>query len=68
MANAEYEKTMRKTHVNFVVTKCGAIINKKYPYLHGTPDFLCECDCCGEGCGEVKCPYCIGVDFGSYAQ
>ena len=60
---------MRKTHANFVVTKCGTIINKKYQFLHATPDFLCECDCCGQGCGEVKCPYCIdGVDFDSYVQ
>ena len=69
IAIAEYEKTMRKTHANFVVTKCGTIINKKYQFLHATPDFLCECDCCGQGCGEVKCPYCIdGVDFDSYVQ
>ena len=60
---------MRKTHANFVITKCGTIINKKYQFLHATPDFLCECDCCGQGCGEVKCPYCIdGVDFDSYVQ
>lgn len=69
IAIAEYEKIMRKTHANFVVTKCGTIINKKYQLLHATPDFLCECDCCGQGCGEVKCPYCIdGVDFDSYVQ
>ena len=23
-----------------------------------TPDSLISCDCCGEGCVEVKCPYC----------
>ena len=69
IAIAEYEKTMRKTHANFVITKCGTIINKKYQFLHATPDFLCECDCCGQGCGEVKCLYCIdGVDFDSYVQ
>ena len=60
---------MRKTHANFVITKCATIINKKCQFLHATPDFLCECDCCGQGCGEVKCPYCIdGVDFDSYVQ
>ena len=69
IAITEYEKIMRKTHANFVITKCGTIINKKYQFLHATPDFLCECDCCGQGCGEVKCPYCIdGVDFDSYVQ
>ena len=60
---------MRKTHANFVITKCATIINKKCQFLHATPDFLCECDCCGQGCGEVKCPYCIdGADFDSYVQ
>ena len=69
IAITEYEKTMRKSHANFVITKCGTIINKKYQCLHATPDFLSECDCCGQGCGEVKCPYCIdGVDFDSYVQ
>ena len=41
-------------------------INKEYPWLHATPDFLCSCDCCGEECGEVKCPFCIdNCDFES---
>jgi len=49
--------------------KSGTTINKKYPFLHATPDFLCECSCCGQGCGEVKCPYCIeGLDFDNYVQ
>lgn len=60
---------MKETHANSVVTKCWTIINKKYPFLHATPDFLCECDCCGQGCGEVKCPFCIeGLDFDSYVK
>ena len=25
----------------------------EYP-VHATPDFLGSCDCCGNGCGEVK--------------
>lgn len=69
LAIAAYEKTMKETHANFVVTRCGTIINNKYPFLHATPDFLCECDCCGQGCGEVKCPFCIeGLDFDSYVK
>lgn len=40
-----------------------------WPFLHAAPDFLSKCDCCGQGCGEVKCPYCIdGIDFDSYVQ
>ena len=69
LAIAAYEKTMKETHANFVVTRCGTIINNKYPFLHATPDFLCECDCCGQGCEEVKCSFCIeGLDFDSYVK
>ena len=40
-----------------------------WPSLNATPDFLCQCDCSGQGFGEVKCPYCIyGIDFDSYVQ
>ena len=54
-----YEKVMKEKHTNFHVETCGTFINQEYPWLHATPDFLCCCDCCGEGCGEVKCPYCL---------
>ena len=63
----QYEEEMKVIHINFRVTKCGTIINKEYPFIHATPDFLCSCDCCGSGCGEVKCLYCIeGLDFDTY--
>ena len=62
-----YEQIMKDKHVNFRVVKCGVFINEDYPWLHATPDFLCSCDCCGEGCGEVKCPLCIeNCDFENY--
>ena len=62
-----YENAMKKEHVNFKVVKCGLIINEEYPWLHASPDFLCSCDCCGEGCGEVMCPLCVeNCDFESY--
>ena len=33
-------------------------MNKDYPWLRATPDFLSSSDCHGKGCGEIKCPYC----------
>ena len=64
-----YSSYMKQSHVNFKVTKCGTYIDPEHPFLHATPDFLCECDCYGAGCGEVKCPYCIeGLDFNKYCQ
>ena len=67
LAISAYEQAMKEKHLNFKVEKCGVFINKEYPWLHATPDFLCSCDCCGEGCGEVKCPLCIeNCDFENY--
>ena len=58
---------MKSEHENFQVKNCGTFINKEYPFLHATPNFLCTCDCCGLGYGEVKCPFCVdSLDFESY--
>ena len=42
-----YEKIMKEKHTNFQVTRCGTFINKQYPWLHATADFLCRYDCGG---------------------
>ena len=65
-AISAYEAEMR-SHTNFQLTKCGLFINKQYSFLHATPDFLMSCDCCGSGCGEVKCPMMNG-NFDMYVQ
>ena len=58
---------MKLKHNNFQVKQCGTFINKEYPFMHATLDFLCSCDCSGLGCGEVKCPYCNDDhDFDNY--
>ena len=69
LAISAYEQVMKQKHINFKIVKCGIFINKEYPWLHVTPYFLCSCDCCGEGCGKVKCPLSIeNCDFGSYVS
>ena len=56
---------MSENHKDFKVTKCGGFIDQTLPWLHA--DFLCTCSCCGDGCGEVKCPYSVqNWDFESY--
>ena len=66
-AISAFEASMKRTHTNFKVIKCGLFINEENPWMHATPDFLCSCDCCGEGCGEIKCPLCLeNCDFDSY--
>ena len=43
------------------------IVDKEHPWLHATPDFMASCSCCGDGCGEVKCPDSIkNGDFQTY--
>ena len=60
---------MKAHHVNLEVKKCGLFINKENSFLHATPDFLVLCDCCGNGCGEVKCPVVItDGNFDDYVQ
>ena len=37
---------------------CGFLISTDYPFIGASLDSLISCDSCGEGCVEVKCPYC----------
>ena len=67
LAIKEYEKQIKSEHENFQVKNCGTFINNEYLFLQATPNFHCSCDCCGLGCGEVKCPFCIdSLDFETY--
>ena len=55
-------RSRRKSTLTFMLKLVVHLFIKRYPWLHATPDFLCYCtlcDCCGEGCREVKCPYCL---------
>ena len=36
-----FEKVMKTQHRNFKVKRCGMVINKDYPWLPATADFLC---------------------------
>lgn len=43
---------MRKSHI-----KTGLTISSEILYVSASPEFLLNCDCCGEWVGEAKCPY-----------
>ncbi|KAG8181027.1 hypothetical protein JTE90_024773 [Oedothorax gibbosus] len=58
-AKSQYAVQQSKTHDNFELSNAGLIINEKYPFLGSSPDGLVSCACCGLGCIEVKCPYCL---------
>ena len=41
------------------MVNCGFFISADDPFICASSDSLLSCDCCGEGCVEVKCPYSI---------
>lgn len=45
------------THSNLRMERCGLIIRCDLTQFGMLPDSLVQCDCCGKGCLEVKCPY-----------
>ena len=51
-----YKEYMEKKHKNFKITPSGLFISTQFPFIGATPDSLVSCDCCGNGCVEVKCP------------
>ena len=50
---------MNNKHTHFKVVKCSFVISKEYPFMGASLDSIVSCDCCGMGCAEVKCPFCI---------
>ena len=56
-ARDAYVAIMCKQHENFECTDSGLCLSTKYPQFGASPDGNVSCECCGEGCVEVKCPY-----------
>ena len=50
---------MKSTHSSFLVVDAGLFLSSTYPYLGASPDGIVSCSCCGGGCLESKCPYCV---------
>lgn len=55
----QYKKIHFESHDNARYRQSGLVINTNYPYFGASPDGIVTCNCCGEGCVEVKCPFCI---------
>ncbi|XP_057305548.1 uncharacterized protein LOC130643085 [Hydractinia symbiolongicarpus] len=49
-------------HKNVLFSDVGSIVFKDYPYISASPDLKIECNCCGKGLVEIKCPYTIRDD------
>ena len=58
IAKEKYKELMSDQHTQLLLSDSGLFISFNEPYLATTPDSLVECQCCGKGCLEVKCPYC----------
>ena len=55
-AIARYRSVLT-SHDDMSIMKCGFHISSKYPFIGASPDALVQCNCCGEGVVEVKCPF-----------
>jgi len=49
-------------HQNFSCKQSGLVVSATHPYIGANPDGIINCDCCGLGTLEVKCPYCIRME------
>ena len=58
-ARTAYFKSQRGTHKKLVVTEGGLFLHHELMYVGASPDGLVECDCCGKGVLEIKCPFSI---------
>jgi hypothetical protein len=44
-------------HLQCSTRKAGLFISPDHPFIGASPDGLVECECCGKGVVEIKCPY-----------
>jgi hypothetical protein len=57
VAFRSYSELSQSKHTNFKLRQCGLFISEEDPYLGSSPDGIVECDCCGKGVIEIKCPF-----------
>ena len=57
VARKAYSKRQTASHSGFRYSVSGLVINPLYPYLGASLDGRFDCDCCGQGILEIKCPY-----------
>lgn len=58
-ARTAYVKAQRSTHRKLVVTEGGLFLHHEHMYVGASPDGLVQCNCCGKGALEIKCPFSI---------
>ena len=53
----QYLQSLRSKHNNVHFEPAGLLVCETDPYIGASSDGLIECQCCGKGCIEIKCPY-----------
>ena len=56
-ARKEYALKMPSKYKEFSLTQSKLIIHPLHPFMGATPDDIVQCECCGVGVIEVKCPF-----------
>ena len=57
VARESYFSVVCHQHENLVLADSGLHISQIWPYLGASSDSIVECNCCGKGAVEIKCPY-----------
>ncbi|XP_036002672.1 uncharacterized protein LOC118565784 [Fundulus heteroclitus] len=52
-----YSLHQKAGHINFTCRLSGFVIDPNHPFLGASPDGAVNCDCCGNGTLEIKCPF-----------
>ena len=58
-AREAYVTKMSSSHIEFKCSPAGLVISPQYPYLGASPDGFIQCECCGDGIIEIKCPFSV---------
>ena len=54
----EVYKAQMTSHAGLRISSSGFFVSTEHHFLGASPDALIECECCGAGVVEVKCPLC----------
>ena len=68
VAGADYLAIVKSQHHQLIFSECGLFIYSENTYLGASPDGLVECQCCGKGVVEIKCPYSIAHEHPSHTN
>lgn len=56
-ARSIYTERMKMDHSSFSVKSSGLLLDPSNPFIGASPDGIVDCNCCGIGVLEIKCPY-----------